>query len=128
RSLNDSGKLTSRKSPSLIGIGYLRPGVPNGWDGRNATLEAQAKSSIATGSMSMRETDMPVKVDVIEERVRSIPNYVEWFKAALPNSPINIDAIAAAIVAYEKSFEPGSALFDRWCVGRESAISGLERR
>src|SRR6184192_1653986 len=28
RSLNDSGKLTSRKSPALIGIGYLRPGVP----------------------------------------------------------------------------------------------------
>src|SRR5207302_2141386 len=60
RSRNDSGKLTSRKSPTLIGIGYLGPGVPNGWDGRNATLEAQARSSIATGSMSMRETDTPV--------------------------------------------------------------------
>jgi cytochrome c peroxidase len=57
RSRNDSGKLTSRKSPTLIGIGHLPAGVPNGWDGRNATLEAQAKSSIATGLMSMRETD-----------------------------------------------------------------------
>ena len=128
RSLNDSGKLTSRKSPALIGIGYLRPGVPNGWDGRNATLEAQAKSSIATGSMSMRETDTPVKVDVIEERVRAIPDYVEWFKAALPNTPINIDAIATAIVAYEKSFEPGPAPFDRWVDGDEAAISDSAKR
>jgi hypothetical protein len=71
RSRNDSGKLTSRKSPTLIGIGHLPPRVPNGWDGRNATLEAQAKSSIATGSMSMRETDAPVKVEVIEERFRA---------------------------------------------------------
>jgi cytochrome c peroxidase len=30
RSRNDSGKLTSRKSPTLIGIGHLAPGVPNG--------------------------------------------------------------------------------------------------
>jgi cytochrome c peroxidase len=46
RSRNDSGKLTSRKSPTLLAIGHLGPGVPNGWDGRNVTLETQAKSSI----------------------------------------------------------------------------------
>ena len=56
RSRNDSGKLTSRKSPTLLGVGHLGS-VPNGWDGRNVSLEAQAKASIATGSMSMRETD-----------------------------------------------------------------------
>jgi cytochrome c peroxidase len=128
RSRNDSGKLTSRKSPSLIGIGHLRPGVPNGWDGRNATLEVQAKSSIATGSMSMRETDAPVKVDVIEERIRAIPGYAEAFKTALPNTPINIDSIATAIVAYERSFEPGPAPFDRWVDGDEAAIPDSAKR
>src|SRR4029077_20231245 len=76
RSLNDSGKLTSRKSQPLMGLGHAKTALV-GWDGRNANLEAQAKSSIATGSMSMRETDAPVKVDVIEERVRSAPEYVE---------------------------------------------------
>ncbi len=91
RSTNDSGKPTSRKSPTLLGIGHLAAGVPNGWDGRNPTLEAQAKSSIATGSMSMRETETPVKVEVIEDRIRAIPDYVERFKVALPDTPINID-------------------------------------
>src|SRR5215213_5555116 len=53
KSINDSGKPTSRKSQALIGIGH-QGSAPIGWDGRSPTLEAQAKGSIATGSMSMR--------------------------------------------------------------------------
>ena len=67
------GKTTSRKSQPLIGLGHVA-GAPVGWDGRNASLEAQAKSSIATGSMSMRETPTPVKIDVIEERIGPFRN------------------------------------------------------
>ena len=55
RSRTDSGTLTSRKSQALTGIGHSGK-APVGWDGRSATLEAQAKSSIATGSMSMQQT------------------------------------------------------------------------
>jgi cytochrome c peroxidase len=127
RSRNDSGRLTSRKSPTLLGVGHLGS-VPNGWDGRNASLEAQAKASIATGSMSMRETDTPVKVEVIEERIRSLPGYVERFKLALPDAPINIDSMVKAIAAYEAAFEPGPAPFDRWVGGDEAAISEQAKR
>ncbi len=127
RSRNDSGKLTSRRSQPLIGLGYAGKG-PFGWDGRNASLEAQAKSSIATGSMSMRETDTPVKVEVIEERVRSNPAYAVKFKAALPASSINIDSIAQAIAAFELALEPGIAAFDRWVEGDENAISESAKR
>src|ERR1051325_11394784 len=56
KSRNDSGKLTSRKSQPVIGLGHAATPL-NGWDGRNPTLEAQAKASVATGSMSMRETE-----------------------------------------------------------------------
>jgi cytochrome c peroxidase len=128
RSRNDSGKLTSRKSPTLLAIGYFLPGVPNGWDGRNATLEAQAKSSIMTGSMSMHETKTPVGVEVVETRIRAIPEYAKNFQAALPGTPINIDAIAKAIAAYEKTFEPGRSAFDRWIEGDEAAISESAKR
>jgi cytochrome c peroxidase len=126
KSRNDSGKLTSRRSQPLIGIGHALG--PFGWDGRNATLEAQAKSSISTGSMSMRETDTPVKVDVIEGRVRAIPEYVAKFNAALPGMPIDIDAIAKAVAAFERSLEPGIAPFDRWIEGDEDAISQSAKR
>src|SRR4249919_1018167 len=119
RSLNDSGKLTSRKSQTLIGLRHAGKG-PFGWDGRNPSLEAQAKSSIATGSMSMRDTATPVKVEVIEERVRSNPSYSAKFQAALPGTPINIDSVARALAAFERALEPGPAAFDRWVEGDEN--------
>ncbi len=125
--LNDSGKPSGRKSQPLIGLGHAGK-APVGWDGRNATLEAQAKNSIATGSMSMRETATPVKVETIEERVRSAPEYVARFNAALPGKPINVDAIAQAIAAFERTIEPGSAPFDRWVAGDEAAISASAKR
>ena len=128
RSRTDSGKPTSRKSPTLLGVGHFGPGVRNGWDGRNASLEAQAKASIATGSMSMRETDAPVKLEIIEERIRGIPGYVERFKTALPGAPINMDTVVKAIAVYEGTFEPGLAPFDRWVAGDEAAISEPAKR
>jgi cytochrome c peroxidase len=127
RSKTDSGKPTSRKSQPLIGIGYAGK-APVGWDGRSATLEAQAKSSIASGSMSMRETDTPVKVDVIEERIRSDAGYVAKYQAALPGSPINIDSIATAIAEFERTLEPKPAPFDRWIEGDERAIPESAKR
>src|SRR5688572_22757570 len=100
RSRSDSGRPTSRKSQPLLGIGYAGR-APVGWDGRSATLEAQAKSSVLTGSMSMQQTDTPVKIEVIEERIRSNPAYTAKFQAALPGAPINIDTMATAIAAFE---------------------------
>jgi len=127
RPINDSGKPTSRKSQPLIGLGHTGS-APVGWDGRSATLEAQAKASIATGSMSMRETATPVKVETIEDRVRSAPDYVAKFNAALPGKPINVDTIAQAIAAFERTIEPGDAPFDRWIGGDEAAISPAAKR
>jgi cytochrome c peroxidase len=127
RSTNDSGKLTSRKSQTLIGIGHAASSI-NGWDGRNPTLEAQAKSSVATGSMSMRETPTPVAVDVIVQRFTSNPAYVAKFKAALPGAPINIDTIVQAVAAFERTIEPEQAPFDRWIAGDEGAISASAKR
>jgi cytochrome c peroxidase len=124
---NDSGKPTSRKSQPLIGLGYAG-NAPVGWDGRSPTLEAQAKASIATGSMSMRETDTPVKVETIEKRVRSAPDYATKFNVALPGRPIDVDAIALAVAAFERTLEPGVAPFDRWIEGDEAAIAESAKR
>jgi cytochrome c peroxidase len=127
RSRGDSGRLTSRKSQPLVGIGHVE-GIPFGWDGRSASLEAQIKASIATGSMSMSGTDKAVKVEAITERVRAVPLYAEKFNAALPNAPIDIEAIAKAIAAYERTMEPGIAPFDQWIAGDEGAISESAKR
>jgi cytochrome c peroxidase len=125
--INDSGKPTSRKSQPLIGLGYAGKALV-GWDGRSATLEVQAKSSIATGSMSMRETSTPVKVEIIEERVKSHSDYAAKFNAALPGRPIDVDAIATALAAFERALEPAITPFDRWIAGDETAISAAAKR
>jgi len=127
RSRNDAGKLTSRKSQPLVGIGYAGD-APVGWDGRSATLEEQAKSSIGTGSMSMRDTPTPVKVEAIEERIRSDAAYVAKFDAALPGTPINLDSIVKAIAAFERTLVPDKAPFDHWIEGDEHAISDSAKR
>jgi cytochrome c peroxidase len=127
RSRNDSGKLTSRKSQTLLGLGYAGKG-PFGWDGRNASLEAQAKGSISTGSMSMQDTPTPVKVEVIVERFRSNPAYVAKFNAALPGKPIDIDTMVQAIAAFERTLEPPPTAFDRWLGGDEGAIPERAKR
>jgi cytochrome c peroxidase len=127
RSRGDSGRPTSRKSQSLLGIGHAED-VPVGWDGRNPTLEAQIKSSIAGGSMSMKGTDKPVKVEMIVARVQAIPDYGALHQAATPGKPLDIEAIAAAIAAYERTIEPGIAPFDRWVGGDEDAISESAKR
>lgn len=125
--INDSGKPTSRKSQPLIGLGYAGKALV-GWDGRSATLEEQAKASIATGSMSMRETTTPVKVEIIEERVKSDSRYDAMFNAALPGRPIDIDLIATALAAFERTLEPSVTPFDRWVAGDDSAIGASAKR
>jgi cytochrome c peroxidase len=126
RSKNDSGKLTSRKSQTLLGIGHAKP--PFGWDGRNATLEAQAVSSVGTGSMSMFQTETPVKVDEIVARLQKNDGYVAKFAKAMPGAPINLDSIVIAIAAFERTIEPGQAPFDRWIEGDANAISAAAKR
>ena len=127
RSKSDSGALTSRKSQTLIGIGHAGS-APVGWDGRNPTLEAQAKSSVATGSMSMRGTPTPVPVSVIEQRFRANESYAGKFAVALPGAPIDIEAITRAVAAFERTIEPEDAPFDRWIAGDDGAISAGAKR
>lgn len=127
RILNDSGKPTSRKSQPLVGIGHAAP-APVGWDGRSPTLEAQAKASISTGSMSMRETKTPVEVAVIEARIRSDPTYQAQFAKALAGESINDDAMVKAVAAFERTLEPGTAPFDLWIEGDETAIPDSAKR
>jgi cytochrome c peroxidase len=126
RSVGDSGRPTSRKSQTLLGIGHARP--PFDWDGRQATLEAQAVSSIGTGSMSMFATPHEVKVDDIVARLRQSERYVAKFAQAMPGAPINLDNIVIALAAFERTIEPGIAPFDRWIAGDEAAISDAAKR
>ena len=123
RSTGDSGRPTQRKTQTLLGIGHARP--PFDWDGRHATLEAQAVSSIGTGSMSMFATPN----DGEGRRYRRAPArqtiaMSRNSQAAMPGAPINLDKIVIALAAFERTIEPGEAPFDRWIAGDETRHPG----
>ena len=123
RSRNDSGKLTSRKSQPLIGIGHAGD-APVGWDGRNATLEAQAKSSIATGSMSMRETPTPGegRGDRGADPRRTRPTSRSSRRRCRARRSTSIPSSRRSRPSSGR-WSPGIAPFDRWIEGDEQAIS-----
>lgn len=125
-SRTDSGQPTFRKTQTLLGIGHARP--PFDWDGRAATLEAQAVSSIGIGSMSLFPSKTPVKVDEIMARLRGKEGYAAKFKAAFPDGAIKIDNVVIAIAAFERTIEPGEAPFDRFVEGDDGAISEAAKR
>ncbi|HWV54531.1 cytochrome-c peroxidase [Pseudorhodoplanes sp.] len=126
RSMGDSGRLTERRVQTLLGIGHARP--PFDWDGRHATLEAQAVSSIGTGSMSMFATPHEMRVDDIVARLRRSDSYAAAFARAMPGQPINLDNVVIALAAFERTIEPGDAPFDRWIAGDETAIPDAAKR
>jgi cytochrome c peroxidase len=126
RSRTDSGQTTFRRTQTLLGIGHARP--PFDWDGRAATLEAQAVSSIGIGSMSLFPSKTPVKVDEIMTRLRAKDGYAAKFKAAFPDGAMKIDNVVVALAAYQRTIEPGEAPFDRFVEGDEQAISEAAKR
>jgi cytochrome c peroxidase len=70
-----------------------------------------------------------VKVEAIEERVRSSPMYAAKFERALPGVPVNLDIIATAIAAFERTVISGNSPFDRWYYGgQEDALTEQQKR
>ena len=119
KGLGHMGGRLGRRTPTILNVAY---GEPYFWDGRAATLEDQAKGPLT----SAKEMDMPAEQAIA--RVVSIPGYVAAFDRAFPGKPINLDSIAAALASYERTIVSGSAPFDQWVAGDESAISASAKR
>ncbi len=92
------------------------------WDGRAATLEAQAKLPILNPiEMGQRSPEDVVK------KVRGIPEYVQSFRAVFGRD-VNYDDLAAAIAAFERTQFAGDAPFDHFLAGDDKAIDDDAKR
>jgi cytochrome c peroxidase len=90
------GKLGGRSSPSTYNAAIH---IAQFWDGREPTVEAQAKGPVLNPvEMGMPSADFVVKV------LKSMPGYVEGFKAAFPGEadPITYDNFGKAVGAFER--------------------------
>lgn len=93
------------------------------WDGRAEDLKAQAKGPIQAG-VEMANTPTQV-VDTL----KSMPQYVAWFKAAFPGEedPVTFDNMARAIEAFEATLIT-PAPFDAYLNGDDAAMSAAQKQ
>ena len=109
-----NGTRLGRRTPTILNLAWAEPFF---WDGRAPTLEAQAKGPMASAA----EMNMPH--DGVVAAVQRLPGYRDAFAAAYPGEPVNIDTVAKAIAAYERTIVSAQAPFDRWVAGDAAAMS-----
>lgn len=92
------------------------------WDGRAPSLEAQAVGPLTNPI----EMGMPSH-EVVLERVKLIPGYVEAFKKAFPkDKELTIQNAAKAIAAYERTLITPNSPFDKYMKGNKKALSAQQ--
>lgn len=93
------------------------------WDGRAKDLAEQAKGPL-TNPVEMGNKDHK---DVVA-RVAKIPGYVQMFDSVFGKKSLNIDNLAKAIAAYEKTLTTLNSPFDEFKKGNKAALSELAQK
>ena len=67
---------------------------------------------------------------MVEDRLRAIPEYGEWFADAFAGDaqPITADNVARAIAAFERTLISGNSAYDRYMAGDDSALDESQVR
>jgi cytochrome c peroxidase len=94
------------------------------WDGRAASLEDQAKGPPAN-PIEMGMTSL----DAVSDRIVKIPGYKPYFEKVFgKGDSINIDNIAKAIAAYERTLITPNSPYDRYVKGDKQAMTAQQVR
>jgi cytochrome c peroxidase len=120
-SIGVHGQAGGRNAPSVWNAAFQSVQF---WDGRAATLEDQAKGPPAN-PIEMGMSDL----DAVSLRIEKIPGYKHYFdKAFGKGDNINIDNIAKAIAAYERTLITPNSPYDRYVNGDKKALNEQQRR
>ncbi len=92
------------------------------WAGSATSLEAQAPSA-AKGAVAGNGEE-----DIMEERLRQIPKYVEMFEAAFGTHQPEIKDAWRAIASYERTLVQRDTPFDDYMNGDKDALSAEAKR
>ncbi len=117
--LGSEGIMNARRTPTVLNSAWLTALM---WDGRAASLEAQATLPITTPHEM--NFDMPALI----ERLNNIKGYRTLFFNAFGDAEINQGRIADALASFQRTLVSQSAPFDRWIAGDENAISNSAKR
>jgi cytochrome c peroxidase len=118
-----NGLKGTRSAPTVINAAYNKTQF---WDGREPTLEAQSKQPFLN-PVEMALPDHDYIIDI----VRRDPEYVASFRAVFNVSAaeINIDQVAMAIAAFERTRISGDTPFDSFYFGDDQgALTEAQKR
>jgi cytochrome c peroxidase len=115
-SLGINGQVGNRNAPTVWNAAFQAVLF---WDGRAPSLEEQAKGP----PVNPAEMGMP-SLDAVAQRVAEDAAYRPYFDRAFgAGRPITIEAIAAAIAAYERTLITSDSAYDRFVRGDANAMS-----
>ncbi len=113
------GQKGGRSAPTVINRAYS---LAQFWDGRAATLEAQAIGPIAN----------PIEMDQSHEscinKLRGIAGYRQLFAKAFGTEEFTIDHVAKAIATFERTVLSGNSPYDRYKAGNKTAMTPSQIR
>ena len=112
-------KLGERNAPTILDAMF---NVEQFWDGREPTLEAQARDPI----LNPIEMGMPDRQTVVN-KLNSIAEYQSQFKDVFGSAP-DYDDMTKAIAAYERTQVAFDSPFDRYMAGDENALTAQQKR
>jgi len=108
-----------RSSPTVFNAAFYSVQF---WDGRANTLEDQAKGPLTNPI----EMGMPDHASVVN-RLMTIPGYVESFDQVFGKAQLNIDNVAKAIAAFERTLITPSP-FDQFLQGNRNALNDSQKK
>jgi cytochrome c peroxidase len=118
-SLGNAMKPLPRRSLSILNSAW---GELYMWDGRAASLEAQALGPITAPA------EMNQALDQLPAVLSAIRDYKPLFAAAFPRQAITPERTAQAIATYERTIVSAPAPFDAWIEGDATAIPAAAQR
>jgi cytochrome c peroxidase len=113
------GTPLKRRSPTILNGAWADSLF---WDGRAASLEEQALGPIQADA----EMNMPMEKAL--GTLKKIAAYAALFDKAYPGEGIVPETIGKAIATFERTVVSGTAPFDEWIMGDESAIGDSAKR
>jgi cytochrome c peroxidase len=115
--LGIGGQKGIRNVPTLLNRAY---GTAFFWDGREATLEAQALHPIAS------PTEMGSTVAQAVQRLQADPGYRAQFQSVFPDG-VTANNLARALASFERVLLAGNSPVDHFRAGELSALNDSER-
>ncbi|MSU78054.1 MAG: cytochrome-c peroxidase [Gemmataceae bacterium] len=119
------GQKGGRSAPTVINRGY---GALQFWDGRAASLEAQAVGPIANSIEMTNEKDPAKAHSTCLDRLQASKEYRLRFKAVFGTEDFTIQHVGQAIATFERCVLSGNSPYDRFKAGDKKALSESQER